>query len=39
MDDFNGHMCEYIDGFDSLDRGYGVDERNLDGGMLLKVGT
>ena len=36
LGDFNGHIGSHIDGFDGVHGGYGVGQRNLEGGMLLK---
>ena len=31
LDDINGHVGKYINGFDGVHGGYGVDQRNLEG--------
>ena len=33
--DFNGHVGRHIDGFNRLQGGYGVGQRNFEGRMLL----
>ena len=34
--DINGHIGRQIDGLDGVHGGYGVGQRNLEGGMLLE---
>ena len=36
--DFDGQVGRYIDGFDGINGGYGVIQRNLERGMLLECG-
>ena len=36
LDDINGHVGRYINGFDGVRGGYGVGQRNLEGRMLLQ---
>ena len=36
LGNFNGHVGRYIDGFDGVNRGFGVGHRNLEGRMLLE---
>ena len=35
LDDINGHVARHNDGFDGVHGGYGVDQMNLEGRMLL----
>ena len=36
LDDFSGHVCRHIDGFDWVHEEYGVSRRNFEGRMLLE---
>ena len=36
LGDFNGHLGRHIGEFDVVHSGYGVSQRNLEGGMLLE---
>ena len=36
LGNFNGRVGRHIDGYDGVHGGYGVGQRNLDGGMLLR---
>ena len=38
LGDFIGHIGRHIDGFDGVNGGYGVCQRNLEGTMLLEFG-
>ena len=35
--DFNGHIGKHIDGFDGVNGGFGLGQRNLEGRMLLEL--
>ena len=36
LEDFNGHVGKYIDGFEGVHGGNGFEIRNMEGRMLLK---
>ena len=36
LDDINGHVGRYIDGFDRVHGGYGIGQKNLEGRILIE---